>query len=231
VEYKLPVRVLALDTTTPRGSLAIAGDEGLLAEARVLTENGHSRWVLGAADTLLRGLGIAPSALDGFAVTVGPGSFTGLRVGISSVQGLGIAAGRPCVGLSALDVLALGAQGRSGAARIVALMDAFRGETYGASYDSHARSLGPARIGALEALLGEIGRGDGETAYVGDAAATHRDAISSADPGAVFPAVDPYLAATLARAALARLAAGKGEPAASLRPLYLRAADIRPPRP
>jgi tRNA threonylcarbamoyladenosine biosynthesis protein TsaB len=225
------VRVLALDTTTRRGSLAIAGEEGLLAEARVLTDNGHSRWVLGAADTLLRGLGIVPSAVDGFAVTIGPGSFTGLRVGISSVQGLAIAAGRPCVGLSALDVLALAAAGRSGAVRIVALMDAFRGETYAAAYDARGRPIAPARVGGLEALLGEIKGDGGQTAYVGDAAAAHRDAIASADPGGVFPEVDVYLAAPLAREALARLAAGRGEPAASLRPLYLRGADIRPPRP
>ncbi|MFN8091405.1 MAG: tRNA (adenosine(37)-N6)-threonylcarbamoyltransferase complex dimerization subunit type 1 TsaB [Vicinamibacteria bacterium] len=92
--------------------------------------SGHSRWVLGAADALLRGLGIAPGDLDGFAVTVGPGSFTGLQVGISSIQGLAIAAGRPCVGLSALDLLALAAATAGGAAsRIVSLMDAFRGET------------------------------------------------------------------------------------------------------
>jgi len=225
------VRVLALDTTTTRGSLAIADDEGLLAEARVLTANGHSRWVLGAADTLLRGLGIAPSAVDGFAVTLGPGSFTGLRVGISSVQGLAIAAGRPCVGLSTLDVLALAAAGRCDAARIVALMDAFRGETYAAAYDGHGRPLAPAQAFGLEALLGEIDGGGGRTAYVGDAAATHRDAIASADPGGVFPDVELYLAAPLAREGLARLAAGKGEPAVSLRPLYLRGADIRPPRP
>jgi tRNA threonylcarbamoyladenosine biosynthesis protein TsaB len=224
------VRVLALDTTTPRGSLAIADDQGLLAEARVLTGNGHSRWVLGAADSLLRGLGIAPSAIDGFAVTVGPGSFTGLRVGISSVQGLALAAGRPCVGLSTLDVLALAAAGRGHAARIVALMDAFRGETYAAAYDGHGRPLAPARTFDLEALLGLAG-GGGETAYVGDAVATHRDAIASADPRGVFPEIDLYLAAALAREALVRLAAGKGEPAVSLRPLYLRGADVRPPRP
>jgi tRNA threonylcarbamoyladenosine biosynthesis protein TsaB len=224
------VRVLALDTTTARGSLAVAAHDGLLAEARVVTSDGHSRWVLGAAEALLRGLGLEPAVLDGFAVTVGPGSFTGLRVGISSVQGLGLAAGRPCVGLSTLDVLALSAAGR--APRVVALMDAFRGETYAAVYDGSGRALAPPCVGALDAALdGLADAGSDATAFVGDAAARHRAAIEARVPGALFPETDPFLAATLARAALARLAAGEGVPAAALRPVYLRPPDIRPPRP
>ena len=223
------MRVLALDTTTPRGSLAVAGDGGLLAEARVVTSDGHSRWVLGAADALLRGLGLAAGALDGFAVTVGPGSFTGLRVGLSTVQGLALAAGRPCVGLPTLDVLALAAAGR--APRVVALMDAFRGETYAAVFDGAGRALVAPRVVALDTLLAELGADEGETAFVGDAVDAQRAAIAARVPGAVFPAVDLYLAAPLAREAAVRLAAGKGTAAASLRPLYLRGADIRPPKP
>ena len=103
------MHVLAADTTTPRGSVAVVSEAGVLAEARVATSEGHSRWLLPAVDTLLRGLGLAPAALGAFAVTTGPGSFTGLRVGLASVQGLALACGRPCVGLSALDVLALAA--------------------------------------------------------------------------------------------------------------------------
>jgi tRNA threonylcarbamoyladenosine biosynthesis protein TsaB len=226
------VRVLALDTTTPRGSLAVAGDGELLAEARVVTSDGHSRWVLGAAEALLRGLGLEAAALDGFAVTVGPGSFTGLRVGISSIQGLGLAAGRPCVGLSTLDVLALAGAGQ--APRVVALMDAFRGETYSAVYDGEGRPLQPARVGPVEPLLDALVADrvvPGGIAFVGDAAVARREAIAARVPHASFPEVDLFLAAPLARAALALLTAGEGVPAASLRPLYLRPPDIRPPRP
>jgi tRNA threonylcarbamoyladenosine biosynthesis protein TsaB len=222
------VRVLALDTTTRRGSLAVAGDDGLLAEARVLTESGHSRWLLAAAESLLRGIGVAPGDLDGFAVTVGPGSFTGLRVGISSAQGLGLASGRPCVGLSTLDVLALTAAGRAG--RIVALVDAFRGETYAGVYDDGGRALREPRVGVLADLVEALDDPDEETAFVGEPAITQRPAIAALVPGAVFPEGDLFLAPTLARAALTRLAAGLGVPAAALRPIYLRGADIRPPR-
>ncbi len=63
------MRVLAVDTSSPRGSLAVAGPEGILAEARVVTAEGHSRWLLPAVAALLRGLGIEAGSVDVFAVT------------------------------------------------------------------------------------------------------------------------------------------------------------------
>lgn len=224
------MRVLAVDTTTPRGSVALAGEEGVLAEARVRTADGHSRWVLGAIEALLRGLWIEPAAVDGFAVTVGPGSFTGLRVGLSTVQGLAIASGRRCVGMPTLDVLALSVAGA--APCTVALMDAFRGEVFWGIYDADARPLGPPGVGPLEeALAAALERaGASPTAFVGDAVAPRRAAIEAARSDALFPEAEPFLAAPLARAARLRLAEGGGVPGSLLRPLYLRGADIRPPR-
>ena len=220
------MRVLAVDTTTARGSLAIVAEEGLLAEARVVSAAGHSRWILPAVDALLRGLGVEPDELDAFAVTTGPGSFTGLRVGLSSVQGLAIASGRPCVGLSVLDTLAWAASGA--AERIVTAMDAFRGEVYWALYDRRASPCGDARLGELEEALEAAPAG---AAFVGDVVAAQRPRIEGRIAGALFPELDLHLAATLGRAALARMAAGKTTAASALRPLYLRAADIRPSRP
>jgi tRNA threonylcarbamoyladenosine biosynthesis protein TsaB len=220
------VRVLSVDTTTPRGSVAVVSEEAVLAEARVLTAEGHSRWLLPAVDALLGGLAIEAAALDCFAVTTGPGSFTGLRVGLSSVQGLALATGRPCVGVSSLDVLALAARGCG--SRVVALMDAFRGEVYAATYDGSGVALGPPRVGVLEELLEDVPAG---ASFVGDAAVSERERIAARVAGAVFPALDLFLAVALGRAGLARAAAGQTTAAAQLRPLYLREADIRVPRP
>ncbi len=220
------MRLLAVDTTSPRGSLAVAGEEGILAEARVVAEAGHSRWLLPAAEALLRGLGLAAGDLDVFAVTTGPGSFTGLRVGLGSVQGLALASGRPCVGLSTLDVLALSAAGASGT--IVALVDAFRGEVYSGAYDAAAGPRGERRVGPLSGILAGLPPG---TAFVGDPAGADREVIQAAVPGAVFPGTPGFLAGTLARAALRVARAGGAVAPADLRPVYLRPADIRPPRP
>src|SRR3990172_12724152 len=106
--------------------------------------DGHSGWVLPAVELALRGLGLDVSALDGFAVTTGPGSFTGLRVGISTVQGLALAAGRLCVGMSSLDVLALAATDR--APTVVALVDAFRDQVFSGVYAGDGRPLGERRV-------------------------------------------------------------------------------------
>jgi tRNA threonylcarbamoyladenosine biosynthesis protein TsaB len=220
------VRVLAVDTSSPRGSLAVAGPEGLLAEARVVTAEGHSRWLLPAVSALLQGLGLEAGSLDLFAVATGPGSFTGLRVGLGSVQGLALAAGRPCVGLATLDVLAGSAAGSSGT--IVALVDAFRGEVYSGVYDTTGRLRGDRTVGSLAAALSGLPAG---SAFVGYPAVEHRDAIGKAVPGAVFPDWARFLAPPLAGAALRLAAAGATVSPADLRPLYIRDADIRPPRP
>lgn len=214
------MRVLAVDTTTPRGSVAVVSEQGTLGEARV-TSDGHSRWLLPAVDALLRGIGCEPGELDAFAVTAGPGSFTGLRIALSSVQGLAIACGRPCVGLSALDVLALAAARAGGP--IVAAMDAFRGETYVAAYDEAARPLAPPLVGVLEDVAAAL---PADAAWVGDAALSQRSRIERLLPQARFPATDLFLAAALGRAALGRVGRGDTVAAAQLRPLYLRGAGV-----
>ena len=215
--------MLAVDTTTPRASVALAGPEAVLAEDRAVSESGHSRWLLPAIEALLRKLGLDAAAIDVFAVTTGPGSFTGLRVGLGTVQGLALASRRRCFGLSSLDVLAHTGKGASGT--LVALLDAFRGEVFCGVYDAAARLQGERRVGPLSAMLPGLPPG---SAFLGGAASAERAAIEAAVPGAVFPETSGFLAAPLALVALQRgqEAVGPGE----LRPLYLRGADIRPSR-
>ncbi len=219
------MHVLAVDTTTARGSLAVLGEDGVLAEVRVATASGHSRWLLAAVEAVLGGLGLQAADLDVFAVTTGPGSFTGLRVGLSSVQGLAIASGGRCVGVSALDVLAAAAAGRGEA--IIPLMDAFRDEVYWGVHGADGeRRAGPS-VGRLEDVLAAAPQG---AAFVGDAVAKGREAIACALETAVFPEIDLHLAVPLGRIALARAATGQTILPTDLRPLYLRGVAIRAPR-
>lgn len=216
------MRVLAVDTTTERGSVALTEDDSVRGEVRLASSEGHSRHLLPAVDFLLQSLGLRASDVDGFAVTTGPGSFTGLRVGLSTVQGLALGAGKPCLGASALDVLAV--RNAGAAPSIVALVDAYRGEVYGASYDGEGRMLGRASVERPEAL---VARAPEVAAFVGDGAQRHRELILSLRPRALFPARSLFLAGTLGRLAAPRLARGEGVPPAELRPLYLREPDIR----
>jgi tRNA threonylcarbamoyladenosine biosynthesis protein TsaB len=217
------VRVLAVDTTSPRGSLAVADESGRLAEKRVVSEAGHSGWLLPAVDQALRDLALLPAEIDLFAVTSGPGSFTGLRVGLATVQGLSLASRRPCLGISTLDVAAHEVLGAADS--IVALLDAFHGEVFWAVYDGDGRLRGERGVGPLQAALGKAPPG---CAFVGDVAVTHRQAIEASVRDALFPEASGFLAVPLARMALAR--AREAGPPAALRPLYLRGVAIRPSR-
>ena len=215
--------MLAVDTTSPRASVALSSRAGILAEECSVSQAGHSRWVLPAIEALLRDQGLEPLALDLFAVTTGPGSFTGVRVGLGTVQGLALASRKPCLGVPTLDVVAHTAAGA--AATVVALMDAFRGEVFSGIYDGEARLVGERRVGKLDDVLQGLPRG---AAFVGDAAVAQRAAIEAAIEAAVFPETSGFLAAPLAllahRAGRPLVAAGE------LRPLYLRGASVWPSR-
>ena len=220
------MRVLAVDTTTERGSVAVTEGDSVSGEVRLLSSEGHSRRLLPAVDFLLQSLGLRAADLDAFAVTTGPGSFTGLRVGLSTVQGLALGTGKPCLGVSALDVLA--ARNAGAASAIVALMDAYRGEVYGALYDGEGRIVGEASVGRPDTIVAHAPE---IAAFVGDGAPRHRELILSLRPRALFPARSLFLAGSLGRLAAPRLGRGEGGPPASLRPLYLREPDIRRPAP
>ena len=216
--------VLAVDTTTSRGSVALVEGDETLGELRLSTADDHSSHVLPAAAFLLEHLGRRVADVDGYVVAVGPGSFTGLRIGISTVQGLALAAGRPCLGISSLDALAAGIVGA--AESLVAMVDAHRGEVYAALYDSAGALRGERMAITPMALLGQV---PAEAAFVGDGALRYRPEILASRPGALFPPHDLHLAQTLGRLAGPLFAAGQGVSPEALRPLYLRAADVRLP--
>jgi tRNA threonylcarbamoyladenosine biosynthesis protein TsaB len=214
--------ILALDTSTERESVAVVRNGALEAEVRLRTADGHSRRLLPAVDFLLSTLGLAPGELGGFAVTVGPGSFTGLRVGLSTVQGLALAASRPCLGLSTLDVLAAVVAGRGDC--LVALMDAYRGQVFGAVYDRAARLRSERVAEDPRAFLARLPE---RPVLIGDGVARYRELIAELRPQAVIADDELFLAGTLGRLAEPLLAEGRGEGPEALRPMYLRGADVR----
>lgn len=220
------MRVLAVDTTTERGSVALTESGSVRGEVRLLSPDGHSRRLLPAVEFLLGSLGLAPGDIEGYAVTTGPGSFTGLRVGLSTIQGLALGSSRPCLGMSALDVLAARIAGT--APTTVAVMDAHRGEVYGGIYDGEGRPAGPATVERPEALLVRVPDG---AAFVGDGAQRYRGLILSLRPRSLFPSRGLFLAGTLGLLADPRLQRGEGVTPAALRALYLREPDIRRPAP
>jgi tRNA threonylcarbamoyladenosine biosynthesis protein TsaB len=146
--------ILALDTTTRPGSVALLRDGDLLAVESGDASQPHAERLPGEIVRLLSRHGFDVRAVDLFAVAAGPGSFTGLRIGIATMQGLAFALGRPVVGVSVLDALALlGADqvamddwAERGQPLVGAFMDAQRAEVFGALYEASGfRLQAPAR--------------------------------------------------------------------------------------
>ena len=132
IDGQTTMKILAVDTATTSCSVAVLDKEILLAESTMVRQQTHSKHLMEIIDYVADLSGIAISELDGFAVTRGPGTFTGLRIGMSAIKGLAMATGKPVVGVSSLDALAM--QAAPSPYLICPLIDARRGEVYFSTY-------------------------------------------------------------------------------------------------
>ena len=221
------MKILAIDTANGFGNVVILVDGQVLGEVRISTNGGHASHLLPSIDLVLRVAGLSVTDLDGLAAVIGPGSFTGIRVGLSTLQGLALAAERVCVGISTLEALAATARGL--APRVVALVDGFRSDVFAQEFDGvTALPVGPPRATtAREAATGLLG----PVAFTGSGAVLYRDEIAGECDGALFPPSERFLATAVGELAGRRLEAGLAVSAEHLRPLYIRPPDIRPSRP
>jgi tRNA threonylcarbamoyladenosine biosynthesis protein TsaB len=217
--------VLALDTTTRIGSCALARDGAVICEAGSDPERSHAEHLPGDLQALLAAAQVSLDAVDVFAVAIGPGSFTGLRVGIATMQGLAFAMNRPLVGVSGLEALALIAGRAEPETAAATWVDAWRGEIYAALYERGSE----VEVAAVEhpaTVLARLRRHD-RTVFIGDGAATFAAQIRELlGEQAVFadPMV-PLLAGAIAQLAHAAAAAGHRPAADAIRPLYVRRTD------
>jgi tRNA threonylcarbamoyladenosine biosynthesis protein TsaB len=216
------VNVLTLDTATNVFSMALTADERLLAEYSSDAGPATSAKIPGHLHDLLESAGLDIAALDAFAVTIGPGAFTGLRVGIALVKGMAYATGKPVVPLSSLELLALNAQGS--AMPVCAMFDARRGEVYAAVYDYSSRTalLRPERALDPAVLLDEL---SGDILFIGDGALRYRELIIARHGAqAHFASAgrnNPRASAATALV-LSRLQSGRTVSPFELAPCYLR---------
>jgi tRNA threonylcarbamoyladenosine biosynthesis protein TsaB len=125
--------ILAIDSATPVAGAALMQDENLLVEAFTNVGLTHSETLMPMVDRVLKDAGITAESLDVIAVTIGPGSFTGLRIGLAAAKGLAMAADKPLIGISTLEALAHNLSCSSLLAGTV--LDARKGEVYGACFD------------------------------------------------------------------------------------------------
>ncbi len=128
------MKILAIDSSALAGSVAVTDGDRLLAQTFVNTSNTHSETLLPMAAEVLGRAGLTADDIDLFAVTTGPGSFTGVRIGVSMAKGIAFGKNKPCVGVSTLDALARGLKELKGI--IIPVMDARRCGLYNAVFVS-----------------------------------------------------------------------------------------------
>ncbi|MBQ9458396.1 MAG: tRNA (adenosine(37)-N6)-threonylcarbamoyltransferase complex dimerization subunit type 1 TsaB [Oscillospiraceae bacterium] len=133
------MRILALETSAKSVSCALVEDGAVLAHSFQCTGLTHSRTLLPMVDAALRNAELPLSSVDCFAVSAGPGSFTGLRIGVSALKGLAWAENKPCVGVSTLYAMAQNLAHTD--AMLVCAMDARRAQVYNALFIAHGGSL------------------------------------------------------------------------------------------
>lgn len=208
-----------MDTTGPSLSVAIAREGKIVYECFQSTGRTHSERLLPMIDAALQAEGMEAAQLDALAVTVGPGSFTGVRIGAETAKALCHALEKPCVPVNALEAIARGAGAFPGV--VCPLQDARAGQVYCAAYRGGERILpdGAMKLGEFLASLPE----EAECLFIGDGAEANREKIAQAmGRRAVFAQASEM---NLRAANAALLASERIETAVSWRellPYYLR---------
>jgi len=211
------MKILSLDTAMAACSAAVVdtADALPLSEAFQPMERGHAEALAPIVAEVLRASGLSLSEIDRIAVTTGPGTFTGVRIGLSFARGLGLARGIPVIGIDSLTAIAANETANS---PLLVVADARNGEVYAASFDSERRMIAEPHITTPVAAAASMPPG---TLVIGNAKQSVITAGAGRDISASV-AGDLPVAARFAR--LAAEAPAQGMPA----PLYLRAPDAKP---
>ena len=212
------MNILAIDTASFPASAAILSDGSIVGESVIRNKRKHSQNIMVMVERLFEDTGLSVGDMDVFAVTTGPGSFTGLRIGIATVRAFSQACGKDCVGVNTLEALAYNfvMSGRL----VVPMLDARRDEVFAAAYMSGTEEVMAPCVMKVDECIEKFGAGG--VIYTGDGAVKNAEYIKERG-GAVAPASHSEVRAAAA-AALAETKAERGETSGygGIRPLYLR---------
>ena len=218
------MNILALDTSGPVAGVAILKSGEAAYEAIAVNRFTHSVSLMPMVEEGFVHTGLSIQDIGLFAVTVGPGSFTGVRIGVSTLKGMAHGVGKPCVGINALEALAAGIPFFDGA--VCPIQDARAGQVYGAAFQT---GLPPQRLMADEALrlpeyLKKLLSLPGPYLFVGDGVAVHREALQATlEDRAVFAPAHLRFLRPLSVAVLAECYKEQAVDYLTLMPHYLRA--------
>lgn len=212
--------IFGLDSAGRTAGAAILQDGRLIYECYLDTGYTHSETLLCLCQNAFDAARLTPAQVDVFAAAAGPGSFTGLRIGLAAVKGLAFVNDTPCTGVSTLEALAYSAAAEG---TLLCALDARRGEVYWAAFcarDGAVTRLCPDQSGPAASLRAVVDAAQGPVWLLGDGAALVREALSDSERARLYPAA--YRLGRAGGVCRAALAAGRAAPAAQLCPEYLR---------
>jgi tRNA threonylcarbamoyladenosine biosynthesis protein TsaB len=225
--------VLAVESSTELAGVALADDAGVLATATVSRGRHHAESIAPAIEFICRRAGVELSGIDAVGVDVGPGLFTGLRVGVGTAKALAFALERPLITLGSLEVLAhaMSTSGTAPGTLVVPVVDARRDEVFVGNFRTTENGVSweePERRRSPQALAEELGALGEPMVVAGNGARRYRAVLSSV-PGAVFggEALDFPPPGVLATLAVAKATAGQSTDVHAVLPHYLRDAETR----
>lgn len=215
--------ILGIETSTKTGSVAIVSEQSVIAQYSLNLEVTHSERLMSTVDRVLTDTGFTPARMDGFAVAIGPGSFTGLRIGVSTVKGLALALDKPVAAVPTLKALAWNLP--YAAHPVCPMLDARKNEVYAALYVCEGKTRTQTMEEAVVPLerLADLlqGRiiftGEASHLYRGDLERLFAERALFAPSAALLPS-----AAAVAEIGLAMIAAGSVADPDGLAPLYVR---------
>lgn len=174
------MKILALDSSGLVASVAIASEDSLLAEYTVNYKKTHSQTLLPMLDEIVSMVELDLSEVDAIAITAGPGSFTGLRIGAATAKGLGLALNKPIIAVPTVDALAYNLYGNH--RMICPIMDARRDQVYTGLYEFREKELlaiSQQKVVEMDEIIEEINLTGRETVFLGDGVPIQRERIAS----------------------------------------------------
>lgn len=217
--------ILAIDSSAKAASVCIANEEKIIGEFFINTSLTHSQTLMPMTEQLLKNTEMTIDEVDAIAVNTGPGSFTGVRIGVAAAKGLAFPKNLPCVSISTLESMAYNLLGTD--CMVCAVMDARCSQVYNAMFRIKGETverLTDDRALSLSDLLLEFKQTDERILIVGDGAEITYDFLKNEASNAVLAPKNrrTQTASSVALAAFQKLFEGKTQTAAELMPIYLR---------
>jgi len=217
------LKILGIDTSSKFLSLALAEEKNVIMEERHFLDRRHSSLLVPKIKEMLKVAEFSIDDIDVFVVGLGPGSFTGLRIGVSAVKGFGIATKKPCIGIASIDAMALNAGVASGV--VVPIIDAKRENVYSAVYKKGVKRSKYLLL-RIDDLMKKI---KGPAVFLGDAINLYREKIEKYNKKAVFLEEECWYpcSSNLIKLAIGKLKKNKKYDLGKLKPIYLYPKDCQ----